>query len=428
MQTLSRGQKLKWSALSSEGLLQVGLAASLPGAACDISCFGLDDGGKLSDERYFIFYNQKSSPCGALNSRGPIDGDAERFAIDLARLPATIRRLVFVITTDGQNAMNELQHGHWRLCDQRGGPLAEFAFRGSDFGAETALIVGELYRTDEWRVSAVGQGFSGGLSALLVHFGGEEISEPKDSPATPSPPSAPAPARLSLEKKLEKAAPHLLSRAKPLKVLLEKRKLEEIVARVGLVLDASGSMNQRYRSGDVQTVIDRIFPLAVHFDDNGEFDTWAFGEKSLGLSPVGGANLKDYIERERGGWKNWKLGARTNDEPGVIRQVIKTYRESSLPAFVIFISDGGVQANKEIERLIVDASKLPIFWQFIGLGGSNYGILERLDAMPGRVVDNCNFFALDDIHSVGEQELYERLLTEFPQWLKDAREKRIVVS
>jgi len=95
---------------------------------------------------------------------------------------------------------------------------------------------------------------------------------------------------------------------------------------------------------------------------------------------------------------------------------------------VIFISDGGVQANKEIERLIVDASKLPIFWQFIGLGGSNYGILERLDAMPGRVVDNCNFFALDDIHSVGEQELYERLLTEFPQWLKDAREKRIVVS
>ena len=95
-------------------------------------------------------------------------------------------------------------------------------------------------------------------------------------------------------------------------------------------------------------------------------------------------------------------------------------------AFVIFISDGGVQANKEIERLIVDASKLPIFWQFIGLGGSNYGVLERLDSMSGRVVDNCNFFSLDDIHSISEQELYERLLTEFPQWLRDAREKKII--
>jgi tellurite resistance protein TerA len=36
-------------------------------------------------------------------------------------------------------------------------------------------MLGDIYRKNgEWRFSAVGQGFNGGLSALLKHFGGEE--------------------------------------------------------------------------------------------------------------------------------------------------------------------------------------------------------------------------------------------------------------
>jgi hypothetical protein len=46
--------------------------------------------------------------------------------------------------------------------------------------------------------------------------------------------------------------------------------------------------------------------------------------------------------------------------------------------------------------------------------------------MKGRVVDNCNFFALDDIHSISNSELYERLLNEFPDWLKVAKSKGII--
>ena len=46
--------------------------------------------------------------------------------------------------------------------------------------------------------------------------------------------------------------------------------------------------------------------------------------------------------------------------------------------------------------------------------------------MTGRVVDNCNFFALDDLHQISEQELYDRLLEEFPQWLTAAKAKQII--
>ena len=121
-----------------------------------------------------------------------------------------------------------------------------------------------------------------------------------------------------------------------------------------------------------------------------------------------------------------KLNAAYNNEPVVMRQVIDAYENSFLPAYIVFISDGGVGESKEIEKLIIESSKYPIFWQFVGLGGEDYGILEHLDTMKGRIVDNCNFFALDDIRSVTDQELYDRLLNEFPSWLKEAKKNNII--
>ncbi len=46
--------------------------------------------------------------------------------------------------------------------------------------------------------------------------------------------------------------------------------------------------------------------------------------------------------------------------------------------------------------------------------------------MEGRVVDNANFFHIDHIDQVSDEELYENLLNEFPMWLKEAKEKRIL--
>jgi hypothetical protein len=94
--------------------------------------------------------------------------------------------------------------------------------------------------------------------------------------------------------------------------------------------------------------------------------------------------------------------------------------------YVIFISDGGVGRSQEIADLLVKAAQHPIFWQFVGIGGRSYGILEKLDTMKGRLVENCNFFALDDLEAISEQELYDRLLNEFPSWLKEAKATNII--
>ena len=92
-----------------------------------------------------------------------------------------------------------------------------------------------------------------------------------------------------------------------------------------------------------------------------------------------------------------------------------------MSVYILFISDGGVSDARGITKIITDAAKLPIFWQFVGIGGHNYGILKKLDDMDGRVVDNCDFFELDKIHDISEEQLYENVLEEFPDWLKEIK-------
>ncbi len=231
---------------------------------------------------------------------------------------------------------------------------------------------------------------------------------------------------ISLEKRFSEKAPELVNLAKTFAVTLEKKSLTKTVARVALVLDATGSMRAQYRDGKVQKIIDRIIPIAVQFDDDGELDVWTFAQKAKKFPSITLDNVKDYIAREGGGYKNWlpALGG-TNNEPVVTQEVIEYFKDSKLPVYIVFISDGGVAGKTAMKKLLTDAAKFPIFWQFVGIGGKNYGILEQLDDLSGRIVDNCNFFSLDDIEAIDAPELYDRLFDEFPQWLTEAKDKGI---
>ena len=181
MQSYSRGQKGKLTDLGIPNAFSVTIDLQTPGFTADVSCFGLDANGKLSDDRYMVFYNQTAAPDGAIQYKN--SGSQSSFSLDLARLPAAIDKLVFTAAIDGNNTMKDLGKSQMRLAD-----AVAFDFSGADFQAEKALIIGEIYRKDGiWRFGAVGQGFNGGLSALLKHFGGTEAEA-----APPPPQSSPA--------------------------------------------------------------------------------------------------------------------------------------------------------------------------------------------------------------------------------------------
>lgn len=229
---------------------------------------------------------------------------------------------------------------------------------------------------------------------------------------------------LSLEKKLQQNAPKLVSLAKPLKVELEKKNLMGCVARVALVLDISGSMSMRYKNGTVQEIVNKTLPLAVQFDDDGELDFWYYGTTCRRMPAV---NMRNYESAVPYDWKSLmsSIGGR-NNEVLVMNDIMDKYRGTKLPVYVLFITDGGVTRANEIKKILNEASKEPVFWQFVGVGGSNYGVLEQLDTLQGRYVDNASFFALDDFMKVSDSELYARLLNEFPQWLKEIKAKGMI--
>lgn len=456
MKPVSRGQKLKLSDVTPLQSIEVGVALTFAAPqVVDVTCFGVDGQEKLSDERYMIFYNQKTSPCGGLRLLGAQEGDAERFAVDLSRLPQSVQKLVFTATIDSAGVMSHLTSGYLRISAS-GAEVARFSFSGADFAQEKAVILGELYLKDVWRFGAVGQGFNGGLSALLKHFGGEEASDAAPAAAVP-PPAAPVPApqpapavnlrKVNLEKRVEKEAPKLVSLVKKAAVSLEKAGLQDHQARVALCLDISGSMYKLYSSGKVQKFAERILALGCHFDDDGAIDIFLFGEKAHQAGNMTLANYEGFVPRFR---QTYPLEGGTSY--GKVIRVLRSFYfpdaltrprnkpvSADLPVYVMFLTDGDTEDERDTEDQIRAASYEPIFWQFMaidedlkemysrgGTGDSMFEFLENLDNLDRRYIDNADFFCVSDPEKISDDDLYKLLMTEYPNWLREARAKGLL--
>ena len=185
MKKLVTGQRIKLDELTPDHFIKVGITLSFAKSiVVDISCFGVDAQNQLSDDRYMIFYNQKQSPCGALSIISDTTLNSQIFQVDLKKLPQNIQKLVFTATIDGAETMEALRYGEIGIFDNTGA-AGEFKFDNTNLNQEKALIIAELYLKGQWRFAAVAQGFNEGLSALLKHFGGQEVLE-KPPPLLPA--------------------------------------------------------------------------------------------------------------------------------------------------------------------------------------------------------------------------------------------------
>ncbi len=437
MDQLSRGQRLPLATFSDDGRVVIALTAS--GVPLDFACFGLDAGGKLLGEPYMTFFNQPASPCGGVTMQPQSNGAS--FAIDTARLPAAIDQLVITASVDGAGTLAQLGASALQL-----GQAARFAFAGADFVQERAAMLGNLYRKDgQWRFMAVGQGFNGGLDALVAHFGGA-VADAAPAAATPAAP--PAASRISLEKRIESEAPQLINLVKHAGVSLAKVGLSAHRAKVALVLDISGSMMALYKKGLVQQFSDRILALGCKFDDDGEIDVFLFGAKVHQPAPMKLSNASNYIKNiiDRHPLEGDTRYGRA------IEAVRKYYFpdggagerkapvKGALPVYVMFVTDGSTSDQPLTEKQLRQSSHEPIFWQFMGIGkgrkskskrlfsfaDSDFPFLEKLDELDGRLIDNANYFSVASPDEHGDAELYDLLMAEYPAWLKLAKQHGVL--
>lgn len=427
---LTRGEKRKLTDLGIGTTFQVRLDSGLPGA--DVSVFGLNDDRLLKDDRYFTFYNQPRSPEGEITTDAQASGARGTFTVDLAALPGTITRLVFVATHD-DTPFSRAGSGTWTLS-AGGVDAAQYAYTGTDFEAQKAVMVAEVYlHGGAWRVAAIGQGFNGGLDALLVSFGGEVAG---DAPVSAAPTPAPAPAapvnlkkeaRVRLDKEIQQVAPQLVNLTKQAEVSLKKRGLDEHTARMALVLDISISMDHLYRSGVVQRVTEKALALGSRFDDDGRIDVFVFGVDAQYAGEVGIRDIGGYVDnlmrrhRLEGGTQYGRamqsLRQHYFGDSGKRQQPLR----QALPVYVMFVTDGETQGQELAVAQMLAGSREPLFYKFIGVGRERFTFLQKLDDLRGRLIDNADFVQVNDIDRVSDADLYERLIQEYPEFLRAAK-------
>ncbi|AVV43199.1 VWA domain-containing protein [Streptomyces sp. ID05-04B] len=231
--------------------------------------------------------------------------------------------------------------------------------------------------------------------------------------------------------KVQETAPALVSLYKSAGVSLAKHGLGGQRAAVYLVVDYSGSMKPYYQDGSVQALADRVLGLSAHLDDDGRVPVVFFSTDVDAVTDIALADHQGRVDRIVAGLGHM---GRTSYHLAM-DAVIDHYLDSGArePALVVFQTDGGPINKLAAERYLCKASKLPLFWQFIGFGdrGSRqFDFLRRLDELPvpaKRTVDNAGFFhAGPDPRKVSDADLYDRLVGEFPQWLTAARAHGIV--
>ena len=190
-------------------------------------------------------------------------------------------------------------------------------------------------------------------------------------------------------------------------------------ARVALVMDYSGSMDELFDNGSVQKTVSRLLPIALRFDDNGELESWLFSDDCEQLKSVTEKNYLNYVKKVMK--KSGMYMGGTEYAP-VLNEVVTYYKDvypSDVPAFVIFITDGDNGDPYETDKIIRELSKYNIFVQFIGIGRRRFNYLKKLDDLDGRDADNTGFTAVEDMDKMTDEELYTEILRQYKDWLNN---------
>ena len=83
------------------------------------------------------------------------------------------------------------------------------------------------------------------------------------------------------------------------KISLEKHipdSLNDKRARVVFCIDQSGSMWGRYNNGEVQRTVERLFPVALKFDDDGKMECYSFNTKAKSHPDIDVNNIVGYVD------------------------------------------------------------------------------------------------------------------------------------
>ncbi|WAH55981.1 tellurium resistance TerZ family protein [Pseudomonas silvicola] len=143
----------------------------------DASCILFDEGFKPVD---LVWFRQLKSRDGSIqhsgdNRTGEGDGDDESIAVDLGRLPATVKHLVFTVNSFTGQTFQKVENAYCRIVDS--GANKELArFNLSEKGGHTGIVMASLTRGPAgWDFKAIGKTTNGRTADDLVNLAVEAV-------------------------------------------------------------------------------------------------------------------------------------------------------------------------------------------------------------------------------------------------------------
>ncbi len=211
--------------------------------------------------------------------------------------------------------------------------------------------------------------------------------------------------------------------------------------RVGVAVDVSYSMAAAFRSGAVQDALNKLVPVGLKFDDNGEIDVFQFDDSCDHVGTMDAKNYSDFVRNNRmgprGGTSYAPIVRKARDyffgEGGKTVSPVKSVgflgkllgggkpapvtapqAADTTPALVLILTDGDCGDAAAAERELVAAQKDNVYWLFVGVGSASFHTIKRLaDKLP-----NVGDVYVRDF-DVSDEELYQQVVgDELIQWVR----------
>ncbi|MCC6622773.1 MAG: VWA domain-containing protein [Deltaproteobacteria bacterium] len=246
----------------------------------------------------------------------------------------------------------------------------------------------------------------------------------------------------------ERHQQHLQELVQRADMAVQRHGLEGVRAEVVLVLDVSKSMVPMYKSRAVHELATRLLALSLEFDDDGVIPAFAFGDSCRHLRDLRLADFASWVEREviRTGRdfqnrcryapainevcsyffpEDWHRPTTVSTSGLIFKKRTTTYPSLSapraLPVYALFVTGGDCEDQAETTDVVRRSSRLPIFWQFVGLQSgrgsrTRFAFLDKLDKLGNTFVDNCGFFEVTDTRN--DRVLFDGMTSEFPDYLQ----------
>ena len=148
---------LGWDVVKKKGFM--GLFGGETEIDLDASCIMFDMNNQPVDA---IWFKQLGSQDGSIqhtgdNRTGAGDGDDEQIKVDLSRVPASVKTLMFVVNSFTGQTFAQVENAFCRVVNQANGQeVARYNLTGQ--GSHTAQVMAKVYRhNNEWKMQAIGE-------------------------------------------------------------------------------------------------------------------------------------------------------------------------------------------------------------------------------------------------------------------------------